>query len=96
MAKPVTSQVIPDLTGCSRRAACELLWTLGFFLNSETKGGYRKYSHVDGSQVWIKANGDVVRLGPKVTPRGGGKKYRPRFNQRGQRTQSHDTGETLE
>lgn len=74
--------------------AAQTLPDAGFVFRHETKGGYGRLVHEDGSQVWIKPSGDVVRLGPKVKAQSG-KKYHPRFDQRGKVTKSHSTGEKL-
>jgi len=88
------AQVLPDLTGYKEREAAKALDQAGFVFHHTTAGGYMKYLHDDGSQIWIRPNGEVIRLGVKVKGRGG-KGYRPRFDQQGNRTDLHSTGEKL-
>src|SRR4029077_8190160 len=88
-------QTLADLTGISPYTAFQRLKRAGFSFHSETRGGYRKFLHPDGSMIWIRPSGEIMRLGPPITPKGGGKKYRHRYNQHGDRTSSHSTGEVL-
>ena len=91
----IAVELLPDLTGLPGYGAVTALHEFGFAFVSETKGGYDKYVHEDGSQVWIRPNGEVIRLGPKVKARSG-KKYHPRFDQSGHTTKLHSTGEVLD
>ncbi len=76
------------------RADCHMnLRNSGFDYQSTSKGGYVRYKHPDGSEVYLRPNGEVVRLGPKVTPSGGGKPYAPRVDSSGNRIDTHSTGE---
>ena len=68
----------------------------GFTYHSTTKGGYIRYTHGDGREVWIRPNGEVVRLGPKITPAGGGKAYKPRIDANGNRIDTHNPGEFVD
>jgi len=88
------AQMLPDLTGLDGEEAVQVLDGNGFELHHTTKGGYDQFVHPDGSQVWVKPNGEIVRLGPKIKGRSI-KAYRPRFDQYGNRTKSHSTGEKL-
>lgn len=45
--------------------------------------------------MYIRPNGEIIRLGPKVVPTGGGKSYHPRYDPEGQITQDHNTGEIV-
>lgn len=83
-----------DLTGFTEFGALAVIRGAGFTFLRVTKGGYHKYVHEDGSQIWIRPNGEVIRLGPKVRARDG-KKYHPRFDQHGNATKLHSTGEYL-
>ena len=65
----------------------------GFEYHSTSKGGYVRYRHPGGSEVYIRPNGEVGRLGPKVTPGGGGKPYHPRVDANGNRIDTHNPGE---
>jgi RHS repeat-associated protein len=89
------SEKLPNLTGKSREEADKELEDAGFSPKGETKGGYKEYRHPDGSRIWIRPNGDIVRLNPKVQPEGGGKGYRPRIGPDGTRIGTHNTGEKL-
>jgi hypothetical protein len=91
----VGAQNVTDLTGKSREEAVDELEESGFEHQGETEGGYDKWYHPDGSRIQIRPNGEVVRTGPKTTPEEGGKKYRPRYDQNGNKTDSHNTGEKL-
>ncbi len=76
------------------RADCHInLRKAGFDYHSTSKGGYVRYKHADGSEVYLRPNGEVVRMGPKVTPSGGGKPYAPRIDSSGNRIDTHNTGE---
>jgi len=74
------AQTLPNLTGLTGVEAVQALDEVGFPFHHTTRGGHKQFGHPDGSQVWIKPNGDVVRLGPKVKGRAT-KKYRARFDQ---------------
>jgi hypothetical protein len=65
----------------------------GYEYHGTTKGGYVQYRNPDGSVVWIRPNGEVIRLAPKVTPSGGGKPYNPRIDAGGKRISTHNPGE---
>lgn len=88
------AQKLPDLSGKSAVQAAEALDDAGFRWKSETKGGYRRYVHADLSEVWIRPNGEVIRLSPKIK-RGLEKGYHHRYDQNGNRTPSHSTGEKI-
>lgn len=90
----IAVKTVQDLTGLTGPEAEELLEDAGFFFRKETAGGYLRYIHADGSQMWIRPDGEVIRLGPKVKGKSG-KKYHPRFNQYGNTTKLHSTGEKL-
>ena len=85
---------LPDLTGKTREQAEKELEDAGFIPHSTSAGGYERLKHPDGSEIYIRPNGEVIRLGPKVTGQGG-KKYHPRVGPDGQPGSEHSTGETL-
>jgi len=59
--------------------------------------GYTRYRHVDGSEVQIRPNGEVLYLRPKVQPKDGGKWFAPRTDANGKPLQgTHNTGEFVE
>jgi hypothetical protein len=93
-ARPAAER-LGNLMGKSRTEARGLLEKAGFKRMPNTRGGYERWYHSDGSRVHIRPNGGVVRTGPKVTPTGGGKQYRPRIGPDGKRTDSHNTGEKV-
>jgi len=76
------------------------LSSYGFKIKAVTKGGYQTYAHPDGSVVHIRANGEIVRTGPKLKT-ADGKSYRRRYDQYGNQIQfipganTHNTGEVL-
>jgi RHS repeat-associated protein len=88
-------QTLRDLTGKSQAEVSDILSKAGFKYVKTTKGGYRYYTHSDGSQIWIGPNGRIVRLGARVWNSDGTQKYNPRYNQYGVLTQVHDTGEYI-
>jgi predicted RNA binding protein YcfA (HicA-like mRNA interferase family) len=88
------AQSLPDLTGWTAVQAVQAFEEAGFTFHHTTRGGYNQFNHSDGSQIWVKPNGEVVRLGPKVKGRAS-KKYRRRFDQHGNQTKLHSSGEKL-
>jgi hypothetical protein len=89
---------LPNLNGKSLSEAEETLRSEGFEFVNETAGGYRKYRAADGSEVHIRPDGEVVRLGPKIDPGPNQKNYAPRYGPDGQRLapdQDHSTGEMV-
>ena len=68
----------------------------GFVYHGTTKGGFVRYRNTNGSEVWIRPNGEVIRLGPKVKPTGGGKAYHPRVDASGNPIDTHNPGEFVE
>jgi hypothetical protein len=92
---PASSQV-PDLTGMSQAEADQILGESGFSLHSISESGaYATYQAGDGSRVTIRlSDGRVTRtstidMGPNV------KNRTQRWDQNGNPTDSHDTGENL-
>jgi len=84
-------ETLPDLSRCSLPTAVRWMEQAGFrFHDVEGGGGYREFRHPDGSEIWIRPSGEIVRLGPKVTG-----KHRARYDQRGKKTASNNTGEKL-
>ena len=45
--------------------------------------------------VWVRPNGQVIRLGPKVPPSGGGKPYNPRVDADGNLIGTHNPPEFI-
>jgi hypothetical protein len=86
---------LPNLHGQSLADAEAVLGNSGFRFVNETAGGYRKYTHADGSEVWIRPNGEVIRLGPKVDRGPNTPNYRDRYGPDGQITDLHSTGEIV-
>lgn len=90
------AQTLVDLSRTSLPTAVRWLERAGFLFRGATDGGYREFRHPDGSVIWIRPNGEVVRTGPRVaSTSGSGKRFRHRFNQTGQRTELHSTGELI-
>lgn len=83
--------MLPDLSGRSFTTAIRWILRDGFLFHNATAGGYREFRHPDGSTIWIRPDGEIVRLGHKVT----GTKYRQRYDQWGSPTASHNTGEKI-
>jgi RHS repeat-associated protein len=86
---------ISNLHGKNLAEAEQAMFGQGFSFTSETKGGYRRYDHSDGSQIWIRPNGEVQRLSPSISPGPNQKNYRQRYGPDGQVTQEHSTGEMV-
>jgi hypothetical protein len=53
---------LPNLGGMTQEEADEALEGSGFTKGSTTKGGYTKYTHPDGSVVWIGPDGEIDRI----------------------------------
>jgi hypothetical protein len=87
----VAAQNVADLSGETVSSAIREIERAGFVLHGTTRGGYREFRHFDGSGIWIRPTGEIIRLGPKEV----GKKHRQRYNQFGMPTTLHSTGETL-
>lgn len=85
----IAAQKVPDLDGLTIDTAEAMIKDAGFEFHHETRGGYREYRHRDGSGIWIRPSGEVVRLGPRNG------KYRQRYNSDGNQTDRHSTGETI-
>jgi hypothetical protein len=84
---------LPDLSGKSLADAEKNMLDRGFSFKNETKGGYRRYTHPDGSTVWIRPNGEVQRIGPKIDPGPNLPNYSKRYGPDGQLTGDHSTKE---
>lgn len=89
-ASRVGAAAVPDLHGKSLKAAEDVLTGHKFAFAKETGGGYRCYASPDGSEIWIRPDGEVVRTGPKVDPGPNQKNYRDRYDQYGNRLPRHD------
>jgi len=76
----------------------------GFGKTKTTKGGYQQWDHEDGSQVWVRPNGEIVRTGPKRPQKNNpnGKKVRDRYGPDGNviphepGKDNHNTGEKIQ
>jgi hypothetical protein len=89
-ASRVDAAAVPNLHGKSLRAAEDVLTGHKFAFAKETGGGYRRYASPDGSEIWIRPDGEVVRTGPKIDPGPNQKNYRDRYDQYGNRLPRHD------
>lgn len=77
-----------SLHGMSRMEADEFLCTLG---------GYTRYKFPDSSEVWIRPNGEVVRIPQRAYDRQGQRINRgTRLDENGALTSTHTTGEKVE
>jgi hypothetical protein len=81
---------LPNLQGMSRADAHIAIRNKGFQYHGTTSGGYVRYRHSDGSEIWIRPNGEVMRLGPKPP----GQPNRPRYDPSGN-VADHPQGEFL-
>jgi beta-lactam-binding protein with PASTA domain len=94
------AQQLPNLTGTTRSEASVILANQGFQFKTKTQGGYETFQHLDGSQIHIRPNGEIVRTGPKIRA-ANGKSYRRRYNQYGNQIEfvpganTHNTGEIV-
>jgi hypothetical protein len=62
-----------------------------------TAGGYTRYTFSDSSEVWIRPNGEVVRLPHRVYgPQGQRTNKGMRLDENGVLTALHTTGERVE
>lgn len=62
MTERCAAQRLPNLDHMPRREAEDLLRRHGFGLASTTPGGYARWRHPDGSHVWIRPDGEIVRV----------------------------------
>jgi hypothetical protein len=98
--KKAAAARVASLAGKTLDEVERILKGHGFKFKSRTSGGYRKYVHSDGSEIWIRPNGGVKRVGPKRTGPGG-KRYGDRYGPDGEEipydpgANTHDTGECL-
>ncbi len=85
-----------SLHGMSRLETDEFLRTLGAEVRI-TAGGYTRYKFPDGSEMWIRPNGEVVRLPRREYDRQGQRTNRgARLDENGAVTSTHTTGEKVE
>ena len=80
----------------SRMEADEFLRTLGAEVRI-TAGGYTRYKFPDSSEVWIRPNGEVVRLPQREYNRQRQRTNKgARLDANGALTATHTTGEKVE
>jgi hypothetical protein len=85
-----TASRIKNLNGLSREEADAALKAENPVKVHTTSGGYKQYKFDDGSTVWIRPNGEVVRVpAPSTAPPGS------RIDPGGNLTDAHSTGETV-
>ena len=85
-----TASTVPSLNGMSRSEADSALKGENPTKVHTTAGGYTQYKFADGSQVWIRPDGGVVRVpAPGTAPAGS------RVGPEGDLTMSHNTGEKV-
>ena len=84
-----------SLQGMSRMEADEFLRALGAEVRM-TAGGYTRYKFPDSSEVWIRPNGEVVRLPQREYDRQGQRTNKgARLDENGALTLTHTTGEKV-
>ncbi|MHB9082104.1 MAG: hypothetical protein ACYC3X_31965, partial [Pirellulaceae bacterium] len=86
----------PEATVSNRADLHMQLREEGYTYHGTTKGGYVRYRLLDGPDVWIRPNGEVIRLGPKVTPADGGKPYPLRIDANGNVLNNHNPGDFVD
>lgn len=84
---------VPNLAGMSRADAHVTIQQAGYTYHGTSAGGYVRYRHPSGAEIHIRPNGEIIRLGPPVTPQGGGRPYHPRIDYQGNPIPTHSTGE---
>ena len=85
-----------SLRGMSRVEADVFLRSLGAEVRT-TAGGYTRYTFLDSSEVWIRHNGEVVRLPQREYDAQGQRTNRGmRLDENGTLTALHSTGERVE
>ena len=85
-----------SLREMSRAEADVFLRSLGAEVRT-TAGGYTRYKFSDGSEVWIRPNGEVVRLPQReYDPQGQRTNKGMRLDENGALTATHTTGERVE
>jgi hypothetical protein len=85
---PGSLRNVGDLNQKSLQVAEQDIQAAGFTYHNTTSGGYIQYRHADGARIWIRPNGEVIRLGLKT----GG--YRPRYDYMGNPI-GHNSGEFI-
>ena|GEM_PF-1962732 len=98
------AQGLPDLTGIDGEIAEETLGENGFTKKpTSTAGGYQEWKHKDGSRVFVRPNGEVIRQGPNRPRRGhpNARWVRDRYGPNGEHiphdpgNETHNTGEII-
>lgn len=59
---PCAAQRLPNLDQVPRDEAVGTLAAAGFESTARTPGEYERWRHPDGSNVWIRPNGEIVRV----------------------------------
>ena len=59
-------QEVPYLDGMTFSQAVETLTDTGFQLIKTTPDGYQHFRHPDGSEIKIRPDGNIKRIGPKM------------------------------
>ena len=85
-----------SLRGMSRVEADVFLHSLGAEVRT-TAGGYTRYTFSDSSEVWVRPNGEVVRLPQRAyDPQGQRTNKGMRLDANGVLTALHTTGKRVE
>ena len=88
---------VPNLSGFSLKKADEAIYKAGYKRRGDMiRGRYIEYRHLDGSKIWIRPNGEIVRGGPKIQPDPNKRAFHPRYDYTGQLLPpqaQHHTGE---
>lgn len=85
-----------SLRGMSRVEVNVFLRSLGAEVRT-TAGGYTRYKFSDSSEVWVRPNGEVVRLPQReYDPQGQRTNKGMRLDENGALTATHTTGERVE
>ncbi len=96
-ANPGATKNVSDLNGKSSSEANQALSKAGFENKGTSSGGFTTHKHSDGSKMTIKPNGTVIRNGPRTNVQSAtGKKFNPRFDNTGRRTENHNPPEKID
>lgn len=90
-----TASEFGSMQGMSRSDADAFLRSRGAEVRT-TEGGYTRYRFPDKSEVWLRPNGEVVRLPkPEYAPSGARINKGVRLGENGAPTTLHNTGERV-